>query len=80
METKKIIIVMDSCKEYPVEVDADRVDDFIDQFYNEQRSPSLFEQGSVYYVTRNHFDRLDEHVFINPAHISSIEIVEFDEK
>lgn len=71
---KKLIIMMDSCQTYTVKTDD--VEGFIDGLYNEQRTPSPFGQGSVYHVIRNHIDRLNDHAFINPAHISSIEIMD----
>ncbi|MFT8316640.1 MAG: hypothetical protein ABF651_00035 [Sporolactobacillus sp.] len=72
---EKLNLVMDSGKKYTIEVED--IGSFIDQLYNEQRTPSPFSGGgSVFYVIRNQFDKLDEKTYINPAHISSFEVVD----
>lgn len=71
---KKLIIVMDSCKEYVVRTDD--AEAFIDRFYNHNSVPSAFGQTNNFCTIRNRIDRLDEHVYINPSHISSLEIMD----
>lgn len=70
----KAKVIMDSGKEYEVEKQDVRYDDFIKCLYNEGKTPI----GNKVFAIENSFIVLDDEykIIINPIHISSIEVIE----
>lgn len=66
----KIKVVMDSGKEYIIKDEHYSVDDFTNFFYNDLPTGVKTMKNSHVYLDR------DETIFVNPTHISSIEVLE----
>lgn len=66
----KIKVIMDSGKEYIIKDDHSSVNDFTNYFYDDLPTGVKTIKNTHVYIDR------DETIFVNPTHISSIEVIE----